>query len=626
MTDTANLKQSSAPPPFRLDINGLRAIAVSMVVIYHFKYQFGYGGFAGVDVFFVISGFLMNEIYKKSEAFWPAAFDFYSRRFKRIYPALFVFATLSFLVLLPLSTPSALRSLAYETVAALTFSSNIFYWKTTSGYFGASADSFALLHTWSLSLEWQFYLAFPFIILLTRIARRILPAWIIYLAAASASLALCLIFAPKFQNASFYLLPTRAWELLLGALASALPYRNRWPRLTEAGALFCIVSFFLGANDASNWPGPLTLVPTVATALLLHANVGNGQSLLRYKPFQRLGDSSYSIYLAHWPVAHLYYALQIPNGAFASAAGIGASLLIGMAGYRLIEKRVRVRPATLMAAGLAACVAVVSLQALSPARLWLTDSQLKLDSYANYVGSARYRDQFGNAGSTCFLSSGRDDVDLFSPTCAPAQAAPSLLIIGDSHAAQLSRAVKDAFPQHMISQVTASGCLPFPNSKGAARCVKLMDKFYSEILPNRNFDIILITAHWHTLATDSKTLPSDISDAVVQLSKSSSRVYVLGQTKMYDRPFYKLLQAGFDPRTHEISEVGLLNRRLASALGEDHVNYIDVYDSNCISGKCTYVSENGEPFMFDDNHLTPYWATNQVLLVKSLMEQDKPLP
>ncbi|MBA8683543.1 acyltransferase family protein [Stenotrophomonas tumulicola] len=605
-----------------MDINGLRAIAVMMVAIYHFKYQFGYGGYAGVDVFFVISGFLMNEIYRKSAPFWAGAMDFYSRRLNRIYPALAFFSAATFLLLLPFSAPSALSSVAREVLAALTFTSNIFYWKSTSGYFGAAADSFSLLHTWSLSLEWQFYIFFPLIIFSGNIFRRIIPLWAIYLLLAVGSLVACLILAPRFQNPAFYLLPTRAWELLIGAFASAVPLRNRFPRLSEVTGLIGIVLFFLVSKSSVGWPGPWTLVPTISAALLLHANIGNERSFLRFQPFQKLGNSSYSIYLAHWPIAHLFHVKQIAFTPISSGIGLVISVILGMAGHHFIERRFRPRFLSMIAIGLVIIATAFLVSKLELSKHWLPKQVIELDSYANYVGTTRHRDQFGNLNATCFLSSSRNGVDLFDDKCIPRGSKPRLLILGDSHAAQLSRSLKDEFTEFDVSQVTASGCLPVPSSHGAQRCTELMNKFYNEILPSTHFDIVLVTAHWFSLAPDIKPLPKLIASATDRLSMNAGQVYVIGQTKVYDHPLFKLLQVGADPASHEVEGAQRLNDFLAKTFATGNTRYLNVYELNCKAVGCSYIDDKNEPFMFDDNHLTPGWAAAEAKLLRELMREE----
>lgn len=602
---------------FRLDINGLRAIAVMMVAIYHFKYQFGYGGYAGVDVFFVISGFLMNEIYNKVDPDLKSALNFYVRRLNRIYPALLVFVLATFLVLLPTLAPNALMSFAQEAASALTFSSNIFFWRSTSGYFGASADSFALLHTWSLSLEWQFYIVFPAIVFMTHRARRFFPPWGIYLALGGISFGACLILSPKFQNPAFYLLPTRAWELLLGALASALPWRNRAPRTSEVVALASIASFFFLAKDSTNWPGLATLIPTCATAVLLHANVGNEHTSLRFRPFQTIGAASYSIYLAHWPVAHILHAKQIPFSSLNAALGLGASIGIGMLSYKFVEQRFRPQPRHMVALGGAIIAALFITASIGPSKYWLPAETVQLDSYASYSGTERHARQFGKYELACFITSSSSSAKDYDPRCINTSGRPRLLLLGDSHAAQISEAVRREFSEFSVSQATASGCLPLPETFGEKNCTDLMAHIYNDVVPAHKFDVVLIAANWQALSGMDEGLISAIEKANDIFRRSGGIVYVVGQSKVYDHALFKILQTNADPSKHELDRAAQMDRYLQSSLAGLGINYLPVYSFNCAMEFCRYTDGAGEPLMFDESHLTPSWAGVEAALIRS---------
>ncbi|WP_406671577.1 acyltransferase family protein [Raoultella terrigena] len=296
---------------FRLDINGLRFIAVTMVVLFHFKIGNFYGGYAGVDVFFVISGFLMNEICRNKIGSKGWIVNFYQKRFKRIYPALVACVLFSFLLAIVSTPPSMLKALFYQVVSSLTFTSNLYYLKATSGYFTDAADSFIFLHTWSLSVEWQFYLIFPFILLCSNVFSKNNNGYIFYGFIILLSFSSCILLTQYNQTYSFYLLPSRAWELMIGAMASSITLKNRFPKFTEVTALVVLIAFTAMVKENLNWPGVETLIPTVATALLLHANIGNEKTILRAKPLQLIGSSSYSIYLFHWPIVSLFYLNKI---------------------------------------------------------------------------------------------------------------------------------------------------------------------------------------------------------------------------------------------------------------------------------------------------------------------------
>ncbi|ULQ46706.1 acyltransferase [Flagellatimonas centrodinii] len=202
---------------YRPDIDGLRAIAVLGVVLYHFGLGPVHGGFVGVDVFFVISGYLITSIIQREVSLGQFTFTgFYERRVRRIFPALFavLFVTLIAGVLLLL--PSDLVRLGYSTLATLFFVSNVLFWRET-GYFNTASEYNPLLHTWSLAVEEQFYIGLPILLLLVhRVAPRTLKP--VLVAGVLGSLALCVLMQADHPSATFFLSPSRAWELLLGSL------------------------------------------------------------------------------------------------------------------------------------------------------------------------------------------------------------------------------------------------------------------------------------------------------------------------------------------------------------------------------------------------------------------------
>lgn len=209
---------------FRYDINGLRAYAVILVVLFHFGI-FGFSaGFIGVDIFFVISGFLMTNIVVKSlERGDFSLLNFYLARGIRIVPALFVVSTIVLILGWFFLLPTDYKALAKHTLSSINFFSNIVYWRE-SGYFDTDSHNKALLHTWSLSVEWQFYLVFPIIVALIykiKKSRKFLLFFIIL--GTILSFILSIIITAKNPSAGFFLLPTRAWEMLIGGLILFIP-------------------------------------------------------------------------------------------------------------------------------------------------------------------------------------------------------------------------------------------------------------------------------------------------------------------------------------------------------------------------------------------------------------------
>lgn len=305
---------------YRSDIDGLRAIAVILVIFFHLDLIFS-GGFIGVDVFFVISGYLITTLIIRDlddECF--SLSNFFNRRIRRITPAytfmLLTCMIISWFLLLPSDLLSFAESFLYQTF----FSGNLYFWKTID-YFNNTSNEFLLLHSWSLALEEQFYLLYPIIFLLSAknwnmtAHKRIFKLLLIFFLT---SLTLSIIYSNKKPDATFFLLPTRAWELLCGGLIVFIPkkfvIKNVSVRniLSFAGMLGIVIPAFIYDNNTI-FPGLTAVPPCLGTAFLIYANISEDsaistyiQNLLSLKPIVFLGQISYSLYLWHWPIIVFY--------------------------------------------------------------------------------------------------------------------------------------------------------------------------------------------------------------------------------------------------------------------------------------------------------------------------------
>lgn len=334
---------------YRSDIDGLRAIAVLSVVLYHYGIGQLSGGFVGVDIFFVISGYLITGIIQKEIERGSFTFaGFYERRVRRIFPALFAMMLVTLFVGAYVLLPSDLVRLGNGTLSTLLFASNVLFWRQ-SGYFDASSEYNPLLHTWSLSVEEQFYIGLPILlILLHRFVKGGLKTALVI--CAIASFALCLWVQALRPTATFFLSPFRAWELLLGgavAIGVVPPIRTARTRLllsTGALALLLFSLWWIKAGPA--FPGWQAMLPVVATAALLHAGVQGSspvQRLLSLKPLVLVGLISYSLYLWHWPliVFTRYRNGMEPLAPIMGWLLLGVAILLAAASYRWVETPLR---------------------------------------------------------------------------------------------------------------------------------------------------------------------------------------------------------------------------------------------------------------------------------------------
>lgn len=262
---------------FRQDINGLRAIAVLSVVLYHFGVPGFSGGFVGVDVFFVISGYLMTKIIMtKIEKDSFSLVGFYIDRGRRIIPAL---AFLCFFLLIFgwfYLISYDYRQLGMHVASSLGFLSNIIYW-IQAGYFDTASHEKWLLHTWSLSVEWQFYILYPIIIIALHKFIAVKSMKTILVLLTIVSLIFSIIISSTNTSAAFYLLPTRAWEMLIGGLVFLYPFSssNKQKVYIERLGLLLITFSIIYFSPTFKWPGYFALIPTLGTALVIIAARSN---------------------------------------------------------------------------------------------------------------------------------------------------------------------------------------------------------------------------------------------------------------------------------------------------------------------------------------------------------------
>ena len=441
---------------FREDINALRAIAVVSVVIFHFNHNWLPGGFAGVDVFFVISGFLMTMIIVKGlekENF--SILSFYNARVRRIIPALSVlcFALLVFgLFFIP---PIDYLNLGKHAAASLSFVSNMVYW-SESNYFNPSSNEKWLLHTWSLSVEWQFYLIYPLVLVFLNKVLSLRQLRLVILCGTILAFLFSVFVTVKSSSAAYFLLPTRAWQMLAGGLVFLYPLNIkdsfRHP-LQLTGIVLIISSFFL-FTSSTPWPGYASLLPIVGACMVLVAS--NNSKLVSNSITHSIGKWSYSIYLWHWPIVVAGYYFEL--GLYWWAMGIPLSILLGalsftyiesktLKDYRLDKVKVLLRPlpfAIVVAlSGMTIFHTNGLLHRLSPSEQMLVKSALEAKEDWNYPDP-----NMEVAGLKVRFIEGNSD--------------KNILVMGASHIEQLYPYVESLNNEYNIYFLTQSGCFVTP--------------------------------------------------------------------------------------------------------------------------------------------------------------------
>ena len=378
---------------YRPDVDGLRMVAVTLVLLFHAGLGFS-GGFIGVDVFFVISGFLITGlILKEQDAGKFSLANFWVRRIRRIIPAATVMVVTVLVAGFFLLLPTDYADLGKSTVAQQLMLSNVYFWRNT-GYFDGPSDLKPLLHTWSLAVEEQFYLGYPFLLMvLYRYGRRVTIITLALLGIGS--LAISEFGVRHHPCAAFFLLPTRAWELIIGGLICFLPNPTRIPSWLLALCSWLSLATILGAGwfytSTTPFPGFTALVPSVATAALIYANsirLSVPAAVLATKPAVFIGLLSYSLYLWHWPIlAFVRYWLGIELSIWIGVCCIILSLVLAYLSWAIVETPFR-RPkkevcwrSLVLVSSAACCVLGLSVAVVSTrgARFRLPMSVVKFD-------------------------------------------------------------------------------------------------------------------------------------------------------------------------------------------------------------------------------------------------------
>ncbi|AEX22416.1 acyltransferase family protein [Vibrio sp. EJY3] len=447
---------------FRYDINGLRAIAVIAVVLFHFNPEWVPGGFAGVDVFFVISGFLMTGIiFRGLENNDFNLFKFYIARANRIIPALvalcLVLLVYGWFYLIPLDY----KALGKHVASSIGFLSNIIYWRE-SGYFDAVSHEKWLLHTWSLSVEWQFYIIYPIILLalqrflsLEYLKRLVVIGTLI-------GFFFSVIATMKWTNPAYYLLPTRAWEMMAGGVAFLYPWNisGSKKKLAEILGLLLILASYIFISSEVPWPGHFALVPVLGAYLIIVAN-HQSSFITNNSVFQYLGKWSYSIYLWHWPIVVLLYIEDL-NSMW--IFGVISSVIFGFISYKFIEsnKLIKVN-------------GTIDLLKLKYTYYLLLSASFSLLVYINNGLDIRsineeysYQLEKDRLVPNLGLSGSCEGKFNLSQDCRTSDE-PKILVWGDSFAMHLVPGIIASNPKASIIQMTKSTCGPFfgvsPNRK-----------------------------------------------------------------------------------------------------------------------------------------------------------------
>ena len=528
-----------AQTPYRPDIDGLRTIAVMAVVLHHLWPGLLPGGFIGVDVFFVISGYLItSQIQREIKLGEFSLKQFYKRRINRIVPALLTVVCISVLVGLLVLSPTDLNRMLASAVLALVGFSNIYFWREYGNYFASDTAEAILLHTWSLGVEEQYYAVWPLLlILLSRLPSRaaIAAVWVLIAGSTVGSQYASTLFA----SASYYLLPTRFFELTIGSvLALHVASRDTKPpavtALAAMGSGLVLIAIALGWLDkTSTFPGFNALLPTLGAVALIYGGAHHANRLLSARPMVAIGRISYSLYLWHWPlIAYFNYIDQ----AISQATGgliLAAALLLSWLTWKYIEVPMRLsgagKPfasillARLLAPGLVLLAATVLVARhdgwstrFDPAVARLENSSAQRpEAMRNrcHVPTALYQRELD---ANCRLGAKKTELDG--------------LLIGDSYANHFSGTidVMASAEDLAFADYTMNGCPPILSDPALStdpqrhRCA-LRNENALALIESRRFAYVALAANWPIEETTGALLEATIH----RIQRTGARVVVL---------------------------------------------------------------------------------------------------
>lgn len=588
---------------YRADIDGLRALAVIPVVLFHAGVAGFSGGFVGVDIFFVISGYLITGILiREFEARSYRISKFYERRVRRIAPPLLVVLLFTLTIGPIFMLPSEFKTLGRDAISALLFFANINFWRQAD-YFSADAETKPLLHMWSLGVEEQFYLFAPLLLLaifqyLPKHRRLIVGL------AAGLSFAACILLTPAHGAAAFYLLPTRAWELLAGALLAMTPRTgvHRNALLDELSgfvglALICFSVFSYSENTL--FPGYAAIAPVLGAALLIRAGeMSNGMisRLLSWAPLVGVGLISYSLYLWHWPLVVLFSANGWLAGISGKFAVVGLSFCAAWLSWRHVERWTRSRqkfpPRSLILAVscISASVVIVSLyySSLGGWSSRFSSDVVSLDQSRDDVSPNRRRCHFGD---------GLPDLDA---ACELGISPPRVVVWGDSHGVELAQALSELGVG--VKQITYSACPPALKRQSRADrpyCEQHNQRTFDYVSMNLDYKVIILVARYSQSGL-SNGLAAQVQDTADKLVAAGKRVIVIGPSPIdEDLNVPSHLARGGD-RFKALDKTRLMEFSESMKASTEVIFPTQIF---CNAEFCD-LRPQGSPLLFDAHHLS----------------------
>ena len=626
---------------YRSEIDGLRAIAVLLVIFNHLDLAFFKGGFVGVDVFFVISGFLITSIIKKEVEDNKFTFkNFYKKRILRLAPAYFLVIFSCFILSHFLLAPMELVSFYKSVLASLVFAANFFMWKEVGGYFSSNAEYIPLLHLWSLGVEEQFYIIWPTILML-------LLAWFKRWTSLLIALAVILgcafahILSIKAPAMSYFLLPARAFELLIGALLVFIKpahLKNIYANLVSVFGLVLIIFGSIYLDDESIFPGLYALLPCVGTALIicsLNQNKGIVKRFLSLNIMSFFGKISYPLYLWHWPLI-VFYKIRYGELTNLSMLGLFAFMIgISYLTFRYVEKPIQnkfrgSKPSLIIVKAYA--IPVVAFACLSGFVVHEDGFKQRFDSKViqteNMINSASFKIRADCLYSPpeklpalhhCYLGKKDGDVDV--------------LLVGDSHANHYSNMINvminDANLKGYEVDQNSSFFLPdverYVSKDGTEKLApefKIRNDQIKKHLTEHEYKYVVLAGSYannfivSSFRDGSNKSSSEVMEAglnraidlvndngaIPLIIKGMPKVEELDQNCPLRKQMFGDVDCSFERKIHD--EHFKIWNTMLDRLKEKHPNLkvIDIEDFFCDKDKC-YLDRDGLPLYIDQKHI-----------------------
>lgn len=630
---------------YRPDIDGLRAIAVVSVVLFHAFPKTITGGFAGVDIFFVISGFLITSILiQEKEAGSFSYKSFYMRRARRIFPALALVLTATIVAGFFIMVPSDFKVLGKHLTAGSLFSSNFVLLKE-SGYFDSAAELKPLLHLWSLGIEEQFYLAWPLVLTLALRRKKSALNGLIALTVVSFIINLIYIYSGESAKA-FYLPFSRFWELTSGGILAYIsrPSATEFSRKNNDAISFLGLALLTGSifllKESKYFPGWQAAIPSIGAVLVIAAGPSTwiSRKILSNKLMVGIGLISYPLYLWHWPIlsfAHIINKSPLPPKTLTML--VASSVILAWATWALLEKKIRhnTSPETTR-------FLLLSVPAAALIGCTINYTHGLSVRYPNEIRAIAEYDYNGKKEARtgrCFLKPAQSEKD-FRDECHETDHSsiklPSIMLWGDSHAAQLYPGLlswQKHEPKFLLQQYTASGCPPVLGIKIPKRenCEQINNFILQKIIDNRP-DTIIIAGYWdgYKGGEHGKVSIEQIKKSIEKIkSLNIGTIVLVGQVPTWTTPQPKIILELWEKYSIIPSHIsyGLqssslkTDEEMRSIAIEENIQFISPIDFFCNGSGCaTFANiEKTVPVAHDYGHLSDVAAGKLLESAKTMI-------